>query len=534
MPRSLILGSGPAAAAVAIALSEDPTQDIRVIDVGSRLEPALAATAERLAAADPARWSARDVADIATLPATTPLQGLPQKRSLGSDFPFRDFGQLAGVRAEGDVNDALVSGAFGGFSTVWGSQIMPFSEAAFRDWPLRRDDLEPHYRAVLSHIPYAGTEDDLAGKFPLFGRPKPLPSLAPRTRMTLDAYDRRQDRVKANGVTVGLARLALQSGGCVRCGLCMTGCPYGLIYSAGQTIDSLVTSGRLSYLPGLLAVRVGEVPEHGGEGAYVEAQELATGRIERFLADRVFVACGAVGSTRVAINSLRSYDTTVELAESAQFLMPALSRRPTSDPRKAEELTLNQFNVVIDDDCLPDVSQVHFYPYNDAIFAALPAMLRKRFAAPATTALLRRLSIGLGYLPSASSPRLRLAVRAPKHAAALPEVTVTGEQLGRHDSPAFDAVARRLLRVSRDLDLTPLLPLVEFSAPGKSYHWGGTFPHRANGEQAWNSTDLLGRPARWSRIHLVDGAVFPSVAATTFTLTVMANAHRIATEAMAL
>jgi choline dehydrogenase-like flavoprotein len=32
----------------------------------------------------------------------------------------------------------------------------------------------------------------------------------------------------------------------------------------------------------------------------------------------------------------------------------------------------------------------------------------------------------------------------------------------------------------------------------------------------------------WRSIHLVDASVFPTVSATTFTLTIMANAHRIA------
>lgn len=534
MPRSLIIGSGPAAAAVAMALTADPAQQVQVIDVGSRLEAPLAQAAGRLAAAEPADWSAEDLSTVARLPDATALTGLPEKRSLGSDFPFRDVGQLAGLHTGEGVNRALVSGAFGGFSTVWGSQIMPFSEAAFRDWPLRRNELERHYRAVLSHIPYAGAEDDLAGIFPLFGRPDPLPSLAPRTQMTLDAYRRRRDHVMANGVTVGLARLAMHPPGCVRCSLCMTGCPYGLIYSAGHTIERLVARGRVCYQPGLLAVRVGDGCERAGEGAYVEARELTTGRIRRFAADRVFVACGAVGSTRVALNSLQRYGETVELAEAAQFVLPAVSRRPTADPRSTTELTLNQFNMVVDDESLPDVSQLHFYPYNDAILAALPWVLRTRAAGPATAALLRRLSIGLGYLPSTMSPRLRLTAKAPAHPADLPEVTVSGEQLGRRDSPAFDAVARRLLRVSRDLDLAPLLPLVQFSAPGKSYHWGGTFPHRKAGVPDWNSTDLLGRPPQWQRVHLVDGSVFPSVAATTFTLTVMANAHRIASAAMTL
>jgi choline dehydrogenase-like flavoprotein len=42
----------------------------------------------------------------------------------------------------------------------------------------------------------------------------------------------------------------------------------------------------------------------------------------------------------------------------------------------------------------------------------------------------------------------------------------------------------------------------------------------------------LGRLAAWDNIHLVDASVFPSVPATTFTLTVMANAHRIASRVL--
>lgn len=40
-------------------------------------------------------------------------------------------------------------------------------------------------------------------------------------------------------------------------------------------------------------------------------------------------------------------------------------------------------------------------------------------------------------------------------------------------------------------------------------------------------TDIYGRPAGFRRIHAVDSTVFPSIAATTITLTAMANAYRI-------
>jgi choline dehydrogenase-like flavoprotein len=47
-------------------------------------------------------------------------------------------------------------------------------------------------------------------------------------------------------------------------------------------------------------------------------------------------------------------------------------------------------------------------------------------------------------------------------------------------------------------------------------------------------SDLLGRPFGWSRVHVVDASVLPTVPATTITFSVMANAHRIASQTVAM
>ena len=91
-------------------------------------------------------------------------------------------------------------------------------------------------------------------------------------------------------------------------------------------------------------------------------------------------------------------------------------------------------------------------------------------------------------------------------------------------------VTRRLLRAAPSLDLWPVLPKLVVSGAGKSYHFGGSFPHAGDGQRAALETDRQGRLQNWDNVHLVDASVFPTVAATTFTLTIMANAHRIATE----
>jgi len=526
MPSAIILGSGPSAAAVALALSDDPTYTVDIIDVGIDLEPANAEARARLSAGVPSVWDRDDVASVAMQPVAVKTRGLPEKRVFGSDYPFRDVGQLHGMSSDGDTNTSLVSPAFGGFSTVWGAQVMPFSAATFDAWPFGRDELAPHYRAVLRHVPYAGGHDDLERLFPHFVEPQPLPELAPRTQMVLDAYTEHRDRLERLGVTVGAARLALQPSACVRCGLCMTGCPYGYVYSASQTLDPLVQSGRVTRHSGLLALRVRDEDDT----AVVEATELCSGRLRAFSADRVFVACGAVGSTRVMLNSLRRYDQPVDFQESAQFLMPVMSRAPTADPRATTEFTLNQFNVVVAlDEAGFDVSQVHFYPYNEAVQRALPAVLRHRLAEPLTRSLLRRLSVGIGYLPSWASPGISLRASAPLAPGQLPRVHVAGERVRAPQNAMFRKVARRLIAAAPYLDLWPALPATTFAAPGKSYHWGGSFPHRARPRRGDNSTDVLGRVPGFDRVHLVDAAVFPTVPATTFTLSIMANAHRIAT-----
>jgi choline dehydrogenase-like flavoprotein len=61
---------------------------------------------------------------------------------------------------------------------------------------------------------------------------------------------------------------------------------------------------------------------------------------------------------------------------------------------------------------------------------------------------------------------------------------------------------------------------------GRGFHSGGSFPMREQPQEL--ESDLLGRPYGLERVHLIDSSTFPTIPSTTITLTVMANAHRIA------
>jgi choline dehydrogenase-like flavoprotein len=530
VPSAIIIGSGPAAAATAMALQQRHDWKITVLDIGQDLEPANRAAVDRLGAQPAERWTAGDLTLVTVQPEPSGAPGLPDKRSYGSDYPFRDAGQLSPMAVEEGVADALVSPAYGGFSAVWGAQVLPFPRETFDAWPLSHADMVPYYRAVLSRIPFAAAEDDLAEMLPLHASPQPPLPPSPRAADVLRRYRLHRDALHRRGLILGMGRVAVQSSDCTLRGLCMTGCPYSLIYSAAHTFDELRAKDRIQYHSGLLAVELSETPSR----ATVVAREIATGQRQSFDADRVFVACGAVGTTRLVLDSLRCYGRDVILQQSAQFIVPFVSRRSSGDPRRQPSHALGQLSAVLK---LPDagVDPVHLqlYTYNPAFLDAIPRVLQRDLAGPLRSAALARLSVGLGYLPSSVSPRLRIRLGEPTSPSRRAPLVVSRDPSSSDVGPLLRSLGRRLIEVAPRLDLWPVLPRVQLSAPGKSYHWGGTLPHSAT-TSAPVRTDRLGRLPAWRRIHVVDGAVMPSIASTSFTLTLMANAYRIAEESLAM
>ncbi len=525
----LIIGAGPAAAGAAIALAKVADTRVTVLDVGGRLEVDNELARLRMSDVDPGHWDRSDVHVVSRTAVATASSGLPEKRTYGSDFPFRNFGQLDGVTSTWHTVPHVVSGAYGGFSNTWGAQTMTYSAAAFDDWPFSRSDLETDYRAILAAIPYSGEVDDLAEYFPLWGDADPLPPLSERSVRVLRAYERNRAKVRRQGVLVGKARLALAGNKCVSCGLCMTGCPYSFVYSASQTFDELQRQGKITYVGRHVATRVGET-----EGRpFVAARSLDTGRLESFTADKVLIACGALGTTRLVSQSLQSWSRRIHMSESVQFLMPFVSPRATATLTQEGSFTLNQFNMILPfDEEGHDLVQIHCYPYNDAMDEALPRPLQLRALRGVRTQLLKRITIGLGYLPSWASPGFDVSFTPPARDDELAGMSLDSTRpVPTTTAPMMRQVRRRLWRSARHLGMVPVVPLVTLASPTKSYHFGGSYPLSSDPQRGLES-DTLGRVHPWENIHLIDASVFPTVPATTFTLSIMANAHRIARSAI--
>jgi len=142
---------------------------------------------------------------------------------------------------------------------------------------------------------------------------------------------------------------------------------------------------------------------------------------------------------------------------------------------------------------------------------------------------LGRLLLIQGYLHSDLSARIRIVLNRGTGGAS-PRLDLTGEP-NPQTGPALSALRRRLWAERGALKAVPIAQMLRVGLPGRGFHTGGTFPMQANPDPF--EVDVLGRPNGFTRVHVVDASVFPSLPATTITLSVMANAHRIGTAAIA-
>jgi choline dehydrogenase-like flavoprotein len=404
--------------------------------------------------------------------------------------------------------------------------VLPHLAEDLADWPVSAGDLAPHYRAVTAWMPLAGVRDDLADELPLHAdSPRPLEP-SPQARQLLADLGQRRERLRRAGLRFGRSRLAVRAesaaGGpaCVYCQMCMHGCPWGLIYDAGATLEDLRREG-LRYVSGVVVDRLVETP---GEVAIL-GRALATGEPLRFAAERVYVACGALGSTRLLLASLEAFERPLEMKDSQYFLLPLLRLRGSGAPRRQAMHTLSQvFLELRDPSVCPRNVHLQVYGYNDLYAALFERVLGglARLARPVIDPLLSRLLLIQGYLHSDASASMRVWLEREKEADRL----VIEARRNPATRPTLRRVVRRLVRHALDLRAAPLAPLLRVAPAGRGFHSGGTFPMRAS--RSGFESDVLGRPCGFSRVHVVDATVFPTIPSTTITFTVMANAHRIA------
>ena len=516
-----VIGSGPAGVACAKALLARGAS-VFMLDAGIELEPDRARIVRQFAAAKPSPWNPSQIAVLKGGMAAD-ATGVPLKLVFGSDFPYRETEEKIPWHNHG--TGLKPSLALGGLSNVWGAAMLPYRDTDIAGWPVKNAELAQHYRAVTAFTGLAAQRDDLEEIFPLHCDAPHALRPSRQANLLFGNLKQHRDELRERGWHFGRARVAVRAadntrgGGCVHCGFCMSGCPYGCIYNSADTVRELCAGKNFTYQRDVIVTSLRETPEK----VFITGYHRETRAPLAFEANRVYLAAGVIPTAQILLRSQAAYDQPLTLRDSQYFLFPLLLARRTRDVQTEALYTLSQLFIELNN---PQISRhsVHLqlYTYSDIIGQAVRKSLGplKLFARP----LEERMIIVQGYLHSDESPTIAMTLKRAGEKDFL--------QLDAQPNPetrrTVQKVLRELLAQARRLGGVVVPPMLQLAEPGRGFHSGGSLPMRA--QPGKFESDTLGRPHGWSRVHAVDASVLPSVPATTITFSVMANAHRIGWE----
>ena len=535
----VVIGSGPAGVFCSLALLEKGRR-VTLIDVGIQPESEVQNLLEQLTR-DETRQRALSELEHRGKTEKVNDQGIPMKLIYGSDYPYRMVDQLFSTHVE----DCDVKGSFaqGGLSNIWGAAMLSYRDEDLVHWPFALSQLVPHYRKVLSEIPYAAREDDLARIFPLYGTPRGSIQPGLQIERLLEKTSAHQEILARSGIFAGRARVAVHvqdnngsaSCGCWYCGQCMTGCPDQLIFSTKDLLPTLKRFPGFDYKRGLALIQFHEKERQ----VELILKEIPSGTLFRKSCLRLYLGAGSLISSSLVIASMKMWDQLFTLKDSQYFITPVVRFRGTPQVRTSPSFSLSQAFLELVG-ASPSRHSVHLqiYGYSDYIARAVRAHLAgvKAILRPFLNPLWGRLLMAQGFLHSEDSPRIEMRVCPGTGSTRLLEISLRKIPCDR-TLPIVHGTLDLLNSFKGALGGVFIKQATEITQPGRSFHIGGTFPMSNSGRAVYSTkdapsswSDLLGRPQGLSRVHLVDASCFPSIPASTITLSVMANSHRIGME----
>lgn len=497
----IIVGSGPAGVAAAWPLVEAGVK-VLMLDASDRSLPSLPSQ-ESLGQwrNDPRRWQAE-------IGRTGPLvaSGISPKFATPlSQAVLAGFADIAKLETRDFV--AVGSPASGGLSRIWGAFAARYDAADLAHFPGGAADIEESYRRVIARIGVSESLDLSAAS-----------TLTPPVARVAQGHRR---LTETPGFSLTAATNAVLSVpreerlGCTACGLCLHGCARGSIYQSADELPLLRARRNFAYRPGVMVQRLS-----GGVGAHIVEGRVHEGPVQ-FRSPNVVLAAGTLMTSSLALRRLGLTGRPVRLLTNpvggAAFLVPGLVG--TSLPERSfglgqlaygmeTEPGIKAFGVFYGADTLPLAAIADRLPFSR------PTALRvARALAPA-------LVLATGYLPGAYSEN-HLVVEGDGAGGRL---RIEGRQTERAEHllrQNFRALGKQLRR--RGAWTVP--GSLNILQPGADAHPAGTLPMGGAGEEA---TDDEGGLRGLAGLHVADGAALPLLSARHPTLTIMANADRIA------
>jgi choline dehydrogenase-like flavoprotein len=526
--EAIVVGSGPSGAQAAKALVEQGVSVV-LVDVGNDDPATREAIPER-----PYSWLRRNDGgqrryftgefDPESLTAIrVGAQLTPPRR-----FITRDVDRLLPLRSR--TFAPLRSLALGGLGAGWGAGAVTYADAELARLGLPVPEMLACYDEVAADVGISGDPADDAGEELLRCRPvQPALPLDTNAAALLAAYRARRSALRAAGLRLGRTPLAMLSeprgdGALARHPNALDDMDFysdatRSVYRPRYTVEELRAGPRFRYAGGLLAERFAE-----RDGAVeLVCRELASGAAVTVRGRALVLAAGAMGTTRIVLASLNLYGVRVPLLANPYLYLPCVNLPMFGRPAADRRHSLSQLIGLLDGPA-GEPLYLSLYSYRSLLLHKLV----KEMPLPAGAGLLAArllLSsltvVGVNAADRGGPGRWMALARG----AGGPDVLEAEYEPDAAGAAELREAVKRVRRVLRMLRCVPLGAIDP--GHGSSIHYAGGLTITGDAADPLG-TAPSGRLHRAPRVYVADSANWAYLPAKGPTLTMMANARRVA------
>lgn len=291
-------------------------------------------------------------------------------------------------------------------------------------------------------------------------------------------------------------------------------------YHPGHTLKKLLPQSNFSYLPQHYVYEFQEI----GDQVKVLAKHIRSKEDKGFNCRRLILCASVLGTARIVLNSLSQSPRKVPLLCNAFTYGVWLNTKMFGKQNSLKRSSFSQLSVYERQDGQQHFNLLNLYTYRSLLLSKLIRELpfSFRFSYQLSAIVKEMLVIGGLHLPEEAHPHNFMQLIPSK-------TSPLGKSLDihyQHDIAKTKAVLSRMNRAMLRWRAIPVLSRA--TASGSSKHYAGTFPF-AEWPQAFQLA-ASGRLHFTQNIYIGDASGFRFLPAKGPTLTIMANAHRIAME----
>ena len=387
---------------------------------------------------------------------------------------------------------------FGGYSNIWGGAVALLNKDKSSKWGLLAEEIDNGYKKFINELNIHSNRKDFEkytnNKLPVSEKEKNLIN--------------KLNKHSNNNFFVDYSAIALENrideSICKICGEYSWSCKTNSSWSSTTRFKQLIVDKKINYLKNAVVKKILEKVDEN----IVIVEFLIDGKIEIKEFNKVFVGAGAIGTSKIMMNSIDNLKQ-VEIKSNDLVTIPYINFSINNSKK------LHTFSDIF----------FNFQNNNCKFFGQIYGISENLFkmsanAVPIATKLKHlvkpflRYSGGIFlYLDENISSSLIIKEK---------NIQIRGRKSdNRRLRIAIFSLFFKFLKTG--VLIFPFLGTKK--KYGNSNHYGGQFPLNDKGNL--NSTDLLGRLEIFNNVHIIDSSVLPYLEPGPITLTVMANSYRI-------